>query len=150
MTTTHIVPTAIDSTAMLNGPAAAAAISRAIEGSHGLGVIDISDAHATFFEWDEDSPSLLLTPPEVRTIARNNDATLSAFTVVVTLDKDAVRSAIAASAIDPDIDEHDLAHNAVFYFGIPTNSTFEIIGVTGTDFIVKYTTDILDAIQQLD
>lgn len=43
----------------------------------------------------------------------------------------------------------DLVHSAVFDFGVPHDCETELLIVQGDDFIVSYTTDILDAIQQL-
>ena len=148
MATTAFITIALDDTAETDIKQSTELIHRLIPGSHGVDSRDSSGADATFFEWDESDP-LPLEPDQVRAILEVNPRLDGDITVVLTVSQDDMRAAVLASAKNLDYDEHDLLHDAAFSFGLPHDSRATILAVSGDDFIVEYTTNILEAIQQL-
>ncbi|MFJ2662529.1 hypothetical protein [Arthrobacter koreensis] len=63
-------------------------------------------------------------------------------TVTVHLDQDKYLDHVIASATGDGLSPEDYAHEAAFGFGWPRESSAEITGVSGSEFIVSYTTFI--------
>lgn len=63
-------------------------------------------------------------------------------TVVILLDQENYFSHFVASATDESSSPESYAHSVAFAIGKPFEATAEIIGASGADFIVSYTTHI--------
>ncbi|GAB5079734.1 hypothetical protein [Arthrobacter sp. AD-310] len=63
-------------------------------------------------------------------------------TVTVVLDKEIYLRYVVSSTTGEGATPEDYAHGAAFKFGRPRESAAEIIGVSGSDFIVSYSTHV--------
>lgn len=89
-------------------------------------------------EGDKDSSQLPLNPVQAENLMDRDGYV----TVTVRLDQDKYLDHVIASATDDGPNPEDYAHEAAFGFGWPRESSAEIIGVSGSEFIVSYTTFI--------
>lgn len=111
-------------------------ICRALPGSH---ILDNNDAGTlSNFEWDQDAPVFPMNQQDAAAHMTKDGR----ITVLLTIDKETFFSHVAAGYTDGASSQDDLAHDAAFDFGLTTDSSTEIIGVSGDEFIVRYTTDI--------
>lgn len=134
MSTQRIITVLVDDST--TGVRATEVITRALPGSH---ILDNNDAGTlSNFEWDQDAPEFPMTKQD----ATAHMTPEGRITVLLTIDKEDFFAHIVDSTIDGASSQDDLAHDAAFDFGVTCDSATEIIGVTGDDFIVRYTTDI--------
>lgn len=91
------------------------------------------------FEWGDDQPDFPLSLADARKYA-DEDGFVQ---VTLLIDKEQYMDFYAIGARKPCAeDELDLVHSYAFDFGAPEESNAEIVGVSGTDFVVNYTTCI--------
>lgn len=110
-------------------------ISQYVYGVHVLGNTEVEKPAAVDVEWAEDSPTLPMSATDAEPLV-NEDGYV---TVVVMLPQEYVFTYAAAKFVGGEGVE-DLAHDAAFDFGVTHDSSFEIVGVSGEDFVVRYTT----------
>ncbi|MGY4541147.1 hypothetical protein ACVWY0_001056 [Arthrobacter sp. UYNi723] len=67
-------------------------------------------------------------------------------TVTLLLDQEKYFDHVIAAASDGANSPEDYAHDVAFGFGAPRESSSRIIGVSGTEFIVSYTTHIRECL----
>jgi hypothetical protein len=63
-------------------------------------------------------------------------------TVTVLLDKETYVLYVVASTTGTGTTPEDYAHSAAFDFGTPRESSAEIVGVSGSNFIISYSTHV--------
>lgn len=134
MSTQRIITIAVDDSTP--DVRATEVIRRALPGSH---ILDNNDAGTlSNFEWDLDAPEFPMNKQD----AEAHMDTDGRITVLLCLDKEAFFSHVVAGTTNGANSQDDLAHDAAFDFGITCDSSTEVIGVSGDEFIVRYITDI--------
>lgn len=126
-------------TLALDHPDALVAIAEQVPGSHILNKTDI-DGNSPTFDFSEivNSSELPLDSDKAENLMDRDGFV----TVTLLLDQDNYFSHIIAAATGGASTPEDYAHDAAFSFGIPNDCSAEIIGVSGSSFIVSYTTHI--------
>lgn len=147
MSTHRFITIGIDETSEFDHAQAAQLIHRAVPGSHMIVSRTLPDSVASDFEWDlEDGFSLPMDATTARQLA-NDDGHVR---VIVTVDQEAYLAAYSDGLRCHENDHYDLVHDLGFSFGIPYDSSVEILAANKGDFIVAYTTDVLEAIENQD
>lgn len=115
--------------------------------AHDLNHADFGEAPSSL-EWDYERDVDLNRPtlPFDQEAARTTMDENGSITVVVEVDQDEFMNNRAYGA-SGGYSEADTAHSAAFDFGLPEDCEAEVIGVSGSNFIVRYTTRIIN---QLD
>ena len=110
-----------------------------LPGSHILNTTEIENIFADFnLSGGEGRKGPALTSEQAENIM-DRDGNV---TVILLLDQENYFSHFVASVIDGASSPESYAHNVAFKIGTPFEATAEIIGTSGADFIVSYTTHI--------
>lgn len=134
---TRVLTIAVDGTEDIYGENLAEIIHRAVPGSHTL-ENQLVSTDIIMAEWS--NGEFISSPMNTQEAAEFIDDD-GFITVITAIDQDRYMEFRAAglSTIGAD-DEYDLLHSSLFDFGLPTDCTATILAVSGTDFIVSYTT----------
>lgn len=100
--------------------------------------VTVSPAPAGVNTFPEESPQFPLSMLQAEDLMDRDGYV----TVIVRLDQDKYLDHVIASATDDGLSPEDYAHEAAFGFGRPRESSAEITGVSGSEFLVSYTTFI--------
>jgi len=140
MATRSLITIAIDTSAGHSDADIKDLIHR-IPGTHMLDSAELG-ADLTDFEWDDGDnlPAMPMTVDDASELMDDNGY----LTVVLAIDKDSYLEHHAYSSTEGADTHEDLVHSAVFDFGLPHDSTTEILAVQGDDFIVSYTTYVAE------
>lgn len=158
MTTRQILTIAVDDTADISSGQLAETVHRMIPGSHTLQNTSLEDADlVTGFEWDEQSadaddlPALPISAEEARElIATGPQETEDFLTVIAMVSQQQYLRAYARFITADEEDHYDLLHQKIYGFGMPYDAETRILAVQGNDFVVSYTTDIREALDDTD
>lgn len=149
MTTTQILTIAADEGCHLAPDYLTEAIHQSVPGSHTLESVDLTDADLTHFEWDEDQPQLPLTRREAEQLLteqleRTGDNSATHLSIITTISQSDYLEGYARFAAGHDEDHHDLLHDLCFDFGMAADCTDRILTVSADQFVVRYTTNIVE------
>lgn len=145
MTTRQILTIAIDDSCDVPSDRLADLVHRLIPGSHTLDNTAL-DAQVTDFEWDDagDEPRLPMSAEQARQLTDDDGR----ITLVTTIDQDTYFAGVIGSTTQGADTAEDYVHHQVFDFGLPYDCSLNIIAVSGSDFVVTYSTDLTDALTE--
>lgn len=143
MSTKRIITIAVDETSEIPDHQVADLIHRLIPGSHGLSNHELA-ADFTDFEWDDNGDEYRLPMDEDQAQALMIDSEY--LTIVVSVDQDEYLAAYADGLRGHDNDHLDFVHEQAFSFGLPHDCSVKILAADDDNFVVAYTTDIVESL----
>lgn len=126
-------------TLALDDHAALDIIAGGLPGSHILNKTEVNGDNPVFDLAEEENNAELPLDSDRAEALMDRDGFV---TVILLLDQDNYLGYVVASATKGATTPEDYAHDTAFSFGIPNDCSAEIIGVSGSNFIVSYTTHI--------